>query len=103
MSRPPPGATLFPYTTLFRSRQRPHVFRARDVGARGDGAAALRADGRRGRLGAVAEIAHDHARALAGERARDCATDAPSAPGDDDRLALETAHAKRTLTEPSRV
>src|SRR5687768_18142489 len=25
MSRPPPTSTLFPYTTLFRSRQAPHL------------------------------------------------------------------------------
>src|SRR2546422_10432869 len=33
MIRRPPRSTLFPYTTLFRSRLEPHRNRARDLGA----------------------------------------------------------------------
>src|SRR5947209_15251987 len=38
MIRRPPRSTLFPYTTLFRSRRRPGHRRVGDVGARRDGA-----------------------------------------------------------------
>src|SRR5690348_17415681 len=34
MSRRPPRSTLFPYTTLFRSRRRQHAARVRRGGAR---------------------------------------------------------------------
>src|SRR5206468_10327460 len=34
--RPPPGSTLFPYTTLFRSRDEPHAERRRGERARRD-------------------------------------------------------------------
>src|SRR3712207_9379449 len=37
MIRRPPRSTLFPYTTLFRSRLRAHERRGREARARGDG------------------------------------------------------------------
>src|SRR5690348_17984925 len=44
MIRRPPRSTLFPYTTLFRSRDRPRAVRAREEeAARRDGVAADRA------------------------------------------------------------
>src|SRR3712207_7102492 len=50
MIRRPPRSTLFPYTTLFRSRARRRVARARGGGARRarDGRAAARGGGARG-------------------------------------------------------
>src|SRR5438270_9741388 len=33
MIRPPPPSTLFPYTTLFRSRREPRIFADQDLGA----------------------------------------------------------------------
>src|SRR2546430_16778900 len=43
MIRPPPRSTLFPYTTLFRSRLPPHVGAGMDVGEAGDRLQCLRA------------------------------------------------------------
>src|SRR5438445_9553508 len=37
MIRPPPSSTLFPYTTLFRSRRDGEVRRRRDDGEKGHG------------------------------------------------------------------
>src|SRR5947208_5020472 len=36
MRRPPPGPTSFPYTTLFRSRERQHIDDDNDVAAWGN-------------------------------------------------------------------
>src|SRR5438067_4624294 len=62
MLRPPPRSTLFPYTTLFRSRGRTRSFpRAReDVGRRGAVEAQDRA------LGAVVEVAEPGIEELVG-------------------------------------
>src|SRR5436309_5641217 len=60
--RRPPGSTLFPYTTLFRSPDRRHV----DDGAHGEGARMAGRDARRARgwsvpIGAIGER-HDRPR-----------------------------------------
>src|SRR3989442_9241686 len=42
MIRPPPRSTLFPYTTLFRSPDRPEGFRSRQRSAQGHQRAGVR-------------------------------------------------------------
>src|SRR2546430_9999021 len=54
MIRRPPRSTLFPYTTLFRSRVGAHAARVRTLVAVEDGLVVLRG-GERQRVGAVGE------------------------------------------------
>src|SRR2546430_10103981 len=78
MIRRPPRSTLFPYTTLFRSRVGAHAARVRTLVAVEDGLVVLRG-GERQRVGAVGEreerdllprqeLLDDHRRACRAER-----------------------------------
>src|SRR6266446_10766575 len=63
MIRRPPRSTLFPYTTLFRSRRPPRPFGADALssfpgGGRGDRRARVRGPARAGRLGYTARERH---------------------------------------------